>query len=130
MSSSDDFASPNARFSGDDSSQFLDLPDVVRQSPLTLERVVDTQSGFLVVLKQIERKIALSVKRRVGTPPTSIIAFTPDESLQLSVILANYHLSVRLDYRQLPVDCLMLLKNGLVEPNQQTRCSRESKKFP
>ena len=93
MSSSDDFASPGSRFSGDDSGQFFDLPDVVRQSPLTLERVVDTQSGFLVVLKQIEKKIALSVKRRVGTPPTSIIAFTPDESLQLSVILANYTVS-------------------------------------
>ena len=93
MSSSDDFASPGSRFSGDDSGQFFDLPDVVRQSPLTLERVVDTQSGFLIVLKQIERKIALSVKRRVGTPPTSVIAFTPDESLQLSVILANYTVS-------------------------------------
>jgi hypothetical protein len=93
LSSSDDFASPGSRFSGDDSGQFFDLPDVVRQSPLTLERVVDTQSGFLIVLKQIERKIALSVKRRVGTPPTSVIAFTPDESLQLSVILAHYTVS-------------------------------------
>jgi len=50
---------------------------------------VDTQSGFLVVIKRIDSRLALSVKRRLGTPPVSSILLTPDESLKLSRILAG-----------------------------------------
>ncbi len=86
MGFSDDYAST---FSGDDTGDIFDAPDVVRQSPTTTERVVDTQSGFLVVIKRVDSRLSLSVKRRLGTPPVSSILLTPDESLKLSRILAG-----------------------------------------
>jgi hypothetical protein len=86
---SDDYSTPAASFSGDDTGAIFDAPDVVRQSPTTNERVVDTQSGYLVVIKRSDSKIALSVKRRIGTPPSSAIYLTPDESLKLSAILSD-----------------------------------------
>jgi hypothetical protein len=93
LSYSDDYASPAAPFSGDETGEIFDAPDVVSQSPTTNERVVDTQSGFLVVIRRLDSRVALSVKRRVGTPPTSTIALTPDESLKLSIILADHVVS-------------------------------------
>lgn len=87
MSYSDDPTSAPAPFSGDGG--VFDHPDVLLQSPLTAERVVDTQSGFLVVVRKLEERLGLSFKRRVGTPPTSSILLTPDESLKLSRILAG-----------------------------------------
>lgn len=86
MTFSDDYAST---FSGDETGDIFDAPDVVRQSPTTTERVVDTQSGFLVVIKRIDTRFSLSVKRRLGTPPVSSILLTPDESLKLSKILGS-----------------------------------------
>jgi len=83
----DDPTTPAAPFSGDQSG--LDYPDVLLQSPTTTERVVDTQSGFLLVIKRMGERLALSCKRRVGTPPTSAILLTPDESVKLSKILAH-----------------------------------------
>jgi hypothetical protein len=83
---SDDYAST---FSGDETGDIFDAPDVVRQSPTTTERVVDTQSGFLVVIKRVDTRLSLSVKRRLGTPPVSSILLTPDESLKLSRILGS-----------------------------------------
>lgn len=83
----DDPATPAAPFSGDQSG--LDYPDVLLQSPTTTERVVDTQSGFLLVVKRMGERLAFSCKRRVGTPPTSAILLTPDESVKLSKILAH-----------------------------------------
>jgi hypothetical protein len=82
----DDSKSP-AAFSGD--SDVFDLPDAFMQSPTTTERVVDTQSGFLVVVKRQNERISISVKRRLGTPPSSSVLLTPDESLKLSKILAT-----------------------------------------
>lgn len=86
MTYSEDHASPPAPFSGDGS--VFDHPDVLLQSPTTNERVVDTQSGFLVVVRRMGERLALSCKRRVGTPPSSNILLTPDESVKLSKILA------------------------------------------
>jgi len=86
---SDEETSSAASFSGD--GDYFDSPDVVRTSATTTERVVDTQSGFLVVLKQVDNRTALSVKRRLGTPPVSSILLTPDECLKLSRILASNH---------------------------------------
>jgi hypothetical protein len=83
----DDPTTPAAPFSGDQSG--LDYPDHVLQSPTTTERMVDTQSGFLLVVKRMGERLALSCKRRVGTPPTSAILLTPDESVKLSKILAH-----------------------------------------
>lgn len=88
MSYSEDPSSPAAPFSGD-SGQIFDLPDMVANSVTTTERVVDTQSGFLIVIKRLTDKLSLSVKRRVGTPPTSSVSLTPDESLKLSRILSS-----------------------------------------
>jgi hypothetical protein len=65
-------------------------PDVVSSSPTTSERVVDTQSGYLVVLKRVDgSRVSLSVKRRIGTPPSSSILLTPDEQVKLAKILAD-----------------------------------------
>ncbi|HEY9677336.1 MAG TPA: hypothetical protein V6C76_04980 [Drouetiella sp.] len=87
MTFSDDYA---PTFSNDNGGgDFLDSPDMVRQSPTTAERVVDTQSGFLVVVKRVDSRVSLSVKRRLGTPPASSILLTPDESVKLSRILAS-----------------------------------------
>lgn len=89
MSFSDDPASPAAPFSGDTTGQIFDLPDMVTTSPTTNERIVDTQSGYLVVVKRLSDRLTLSVKRRVGTPPSSAITLMPDESTKLAKILAS-----------------------------------------
>lgn len=89
MSFSEDPSSPAAPFSGDSTGKIFDLPDMVANSPETSERVVDTQSGFLVVLKKFGDRIALSVKRRAGTPPSSSVQLTPDECVRLSRILSS-----------------------------------------
>jgi len=41
----------------------------------------------MVVIKKKEERLALSVKRRIGTPPASHVLLTADESLQLSHVL-------------------------------------------
>ncbi|CAN5437902.1 hypothetical protein BH10CYA1_BH10CYA1_37550 [soil metagenome] len=92
MTFSDDYAST---FSGDETGDIFDAPDVVRQSPTTTERVVDTQSGFLVVIKRVDTRFSLSVKRRLGTPPVSSILLTPDESIKLSKILGSARTETR-----------------------------------
>jgi hypothetical protein len=89
LSFPDDHASPAAPFFGDETGEIFETPDLVFHSPTTTERVVDTQSGFLVVVKRVDSRLALSVKRRLGTPPVSSILLTPDESLKLSRILAG-----------------------------------------
>lgn len=80
MSYSDDYAT---------TSSISDSQDPIQDSPVTTERVVDTQSGFLVVIKRLEARFALSVKRRIGTPPSSSILLTQDESLKLARILSD-----------------------------------------
>src|SRR5437868_3689697 len=90
MNYSDDSSPPSSPFFSNGSGGIFDAPDIVWQSPTTHERVVDTQSGFLVVVKRAEsERFSLSVKRRLGTPPTSSVVLTPDESLKLSKILSG-----------------------------------------
>ncbi len=89
MSFSEDPSSAHAPFTGDSSGQIFDLPDMVSGSPTTSERVVDTQSGFLLVVKKLNDRLALSIKRNVGTPPSSSVSLTQDESSRLSRILAS-----------------------------------------
>jgi hypothetical protein len=90
MTFPDDQASPAAPFSGDGSGEIFDAPDLVFQSPTTSERIVDTQSGYLVVIKAVDQgRQSLSVKRRIGTPPSSSVLLTPDESLKLSRVLVG-----------------------------------------
>ena len=86
MTYSDDPATPAAPFTGDGS--VFDQPDVVLTLPTTTERVVDTQSGFLLVVRRMGDRLVLACKRRVGTPPSSAILLTPDESIKLSKVLA------------------------------------------
>ncbi|MBX9669488.1 MAG: hypothetical protein K2X93_17835 [Candidatus Obscuribacterales bacterium] len=76
-------------FAGDQTGQLLAEPDVVALSPITSARVVETQSGYLVVIKRAEDRLSLSVKRRIGTPPSSQVLLTPDESVQLSRVLTD-----------------------------------------
>lgn len=89
MSTLDGQGSSAAPFSGDESGSIFNNPDVITESPTTAERVVDTQSGFLLIVRRAQERLALSLKRRLGTPPTSSILLTPDESVQLSRILAD-----------------------------------------
>lgn len=53
------------------------------------EANLETQSGFLIVLKGAGDKLTLSVRRRVGTPPTSSVTLTPDEVRHFSNQLAE-----------------------------------------
>jgi hypothetical protein len=87
MSSYDDPSSSKAPQWGEGSGGIFDAPDMVFDSPTTSERVVDTQSGFLVVVKRLDDRYTLSFKRRIGTPPTSSINLTPDESKRFARIL-------------------------------------------
>lgn len=88
MTYSDDYASPQA-FQGDPTGDIFTEPDIVAHSPVTTVRVVETQSGFQVVVKEVDSRLSLSVKRRIGTPPSSHVLLTGDESLKLSRILAQ-----------------------------------------
>lgn len=89
MSYSDESASSLTPFNGDPTGDIFASQDVVARSPLTSTRVVETQSGFLIVVKDVPEKerLSLSVKRQIGTPPTSSILMTMDESKKLSNIL-------------------------------------------
>jgi len=89
VSYSDESASSLTPFNGDPTGDIFASQDVVARSPLTSTRVVETQSGFLIVVKDVPEKerLSLSVKRQIGTPPTSNILMTMDESKKLSNIL-------------------------------------------
>lgn len=87
MTYSDDHAPSTSSFSGDQTGDIFGTPDTVPHSPVAAARVVDTQSGYMVVIKKKEERLALSVKRRIGTPPASHVLLTADESLQLSHVL-------------------------------------------
>ncbi len=89
MSFSDDHASSAAPFFGDETGEIFDAPETGALLPAGSERLVDTQSGFIVVVKRVDSRQSLSVRRRLGTPPVSSVLLTPDESLKLSRILAG-----------------------------------------
>jgi len=56
-----------------------------------LEFALETQSGFLVVVKGSgnDGRVSLAVRRRVGTPPSSSIALAPDEVKRLINLLGE-----------------------------------------
>lgn len=85
MTYSDDYPP----FTGDQTGQLLAEPDMVALSPVTSARVVETQSGYQVVIKKADERLSLSVKRRIGTPPSSQVLLTLDESVQLSRVLTD-----------------------------------------
>lgn len=84
------FSDQSGSFSDDNAGHAADAPNVVLKGPRTVERVVETQSGFLVIVRRLESRLALSIKRHVGTPPASSIILTPDESIKLSHILFDH----------------------------------------
>ncbi len=86
MSYPEDYTAP---FAGDQTGQILAEPDMVALSPVTSARVVETQSGFLMIVKRADDRLSLSVKRRIGTPPCSQVLLTGDESLNLSRVLQD-----------------------------------------
>lgn len=50
---------------------------------------LETQSGFMVVLKAVDGRLVLSLRRKVGTPPTSQVSFTADEVRRLTAHLSE-----------------------------------------
>src|ERR1700733_6202555 len=56
-----------------------------------LEFALETQSGFLVVVKGSgnDGQVTLAVRRRVGTPPASAIGLAPDEVKRLINLLVE-----------------------------------------
>jgi len=78
---------PATPFAGDGSGKIFDAPDMVWATSAAPERVVDTQSGFLVVIRKQGDTQSLLVKRRLGTPPSSTVTLTPDEGIKLARIL-------------------------------------------
>lgn len=53
------------------------------------EASLETQSGFMLVLKGDGQRLTFSVRRRVGTPPNSQVSMTPDEVRQFSAMCSN-----------------------------------------
>lgn len=53
------------------------------------EASLETQSGFMLVLKGDGQRLTFSVRRKVGTPPNSQVSMTPDEVRQLSAIFGS-----------------------------------------
>lgn len=53
------------------------------------EASLETQSGFMLVLKGDGQRLTFSVRRKVGTPPNSQVSMTPDEVRQFSAMCGN-----------------------------------------
>ncbi|CAN5144028.1 hypothetical protein BH11CYA1_BH11CYA1_38310 [soil metagenome] len=56
---------------------------------LEKECQLETQSGFMLVFKGAKDKATLSVRRKVGTPPSSAVTLTPDELRRLSNLVGE-----------------------------------------
>lgn len=56
---------------------------------LDKECQLETQSGFMLVFKGAKDKATLSVRRKVGTPPSSAVTLTPDELRRLSNLVSE-----------------------------------------
>lgn len=84
MKQPDDFKQPEAPLRDDGTAKaFPDLTgDPSRRQ--AVERSFETQSGYLVLIKQLGSRYALSFKRQIGTPPSSSIFLTADEAKRLS----------------------------------------------
>ena len=87
MQHPDDHLSHPQSFSGDTSGDVFSESELLADSPMTSARILETQSGYMVVIKEDGGRLSLSVKRRVGTPPTSQLLLTSDESKRFSRIL-------------------------------------------
>jgi len=85
----DDYRQPEASFHGNETAGiFLDQQENYPKRQ-AVERSFETQSGYLVLIKQLGSRYALSFKRQIGTPPTSSIFLTADEGQRLANILGS-----------------------------------------
>src|SRR5579864_4738829 len=81
MKRSDDYRQPDANFpSGDTRGDLLSVHLDTLSRNQAVERSFETQSGYMVLIKQLGSRYALSFKRQIGTPPTSSIFLTSDEA--------------------------------------------------
>jgi hypothetical protein len=79
----DDYRQPDASFRDDETVRaFVDQQESPRRQ--AVERSFETQSGYLVLIKQLGSRYALSFRRQIGTPPSSSIFLTADEAKRLS----------------------------------------------
>ena len=87
MKQPDDHRQPEAPFHGNETggSAFSTEHEPLNRRQ-AVERSFETQSGYLVLIKQLGSRYALSFKRQIGTPPTSSIFLTADEGQRLANI--------------------------------------------
>ena len=89
MKQPDDYRQPEAPFHGDETARDFLVPTGDPSRRQAVERSFETQSGYLVLIKQLGSRYALSFKRQIGTPPTSSIFLTADEGQRLANILGS-----------------------------------------
>ena len=82
----DDYRQPEAPFHDDETAEKLIDSQESFPTHQAVERSFETQSGYLVLIKQLGSRYALSFKRQIGTPPTSSIFLTVDEGQRLANI--------------------------------------------
>ena len=104
MKQPDDYRQPDAAFRDDETAQAFADQQESHTRRQTVERSFETQSGYLVLIKQLGSRYALSFKRQIGTPPTSSIFLTADEGQRLSNMLGSN--SCREDEHSAPVNDL------------------------
>jgi len=84
----DDTTRPKTPFYGDQTGEIFTVPE--KSTPFVeehTERSFETQSGYVVLVKHLGSRLALSFKRQIGTPPTSSIFLTNDEAKRLANVL-------------------------------------------
>jgi len=87
MGLSGDQTPPSPPSFGDESDIFA-VSDTL---PLSAgQRVVDTQSGFLIVVRSAGPVTQISFRRQLGTPPKTSVDLTPDETVKLAHILSDH----------------------------------------
>lgn len=94
----DDTTQPRSPFYGDQTGEIFTLPE--ESAPFAeehSERSFETQSGYIVLVKQLGGRLALSFKRQIGTPPTSSIFLTHDEAKRLANVL-DFSLNTESNY--------------------------------
>jgi hypothetical protein len=116
----DDYRQPDAPFRDDETAG----GSLDQQGPLfrrqTVERSFETQSGYLVLIKQLGSRYALSFKRQIGTPPTTSIFLTADEGKRLADMFGS-------NSRPQSEDCI---SDGLKESIDSLRSLRNRSKSP
>ena len=116
MKQPDDFKQPEAPLRDDETARAFPALTADRSRHQAVERSFETQSGYLVLIKQLGSRYALSFKRQIGTPPSSSIFLTSDEAKRLSNMFGSdsrqqneYHTSAE-NFKE-KIDSLRSLRN-------------------